>query len=201
MAITTLGAAPKNNAADTIYAAMDAALCAPLPRTSAEFDTACMRMRERLYDAIAGPINKLWEQLAEADRAVREYCLTAGKDRYAARIAEDIQREWLWLTRPYFLSDASPDKLQDISRFARGLVMRLQRISQQPAIRELERIDTLRASIKADFYEQYARNAASPLWLEYGLMIAEYRLSIFAPTLAVKGRASAKKLATTAELL
>ena len=201
LALTTLGVIPKNNAADTIYAAMDASLCSSLPRTATEFDAACMRMRERLYDAIAGPLNKLWEQMADADRAVREYCLTASRDRYAARIAEDIQREWQWITRPYFLSDAAPDKLQDISRFARGLVMRLQKIAQQPAIRELERIDTLNAAIKADFYGQYARNATSPLWLEYGLMVAEYRLSIFAPTLAVKGRASAKKLSTAAELL
>ena len=79
--------------------------------------------------------------------------------------------------------------------------MRLQKIAQQPAIRELERMDTFNAAIKADFYEQYARYAASPAWLEYGLMVAEYRLSIFAPTLAVKGRASTKKLATAAELL
>lgn len=35
----------------------------------------------------------------------------------------------------------------------------------------------------------------------YGLMVAEYRLSLFAPTLAVKGRASVKKLEAAAELL
>ena len=201
LALTTLGTAPKNNAADTIYAAMDAALCAPLPRNAEQFDAACTRMRERLYDTISGTLNKLWEQLAEADRALREYCLTAAKDRYAARIAEDLQRDWQWLTRPFFLSDAPPDTLQDISRFARGIIMRLQKISQQPAIRELERIDTLNAAIKADFYEQYPRHATSPAWLAYGLMVAEYRLSLFAPTLAVKGRASVKKLEAAAELL
>ncbi|MBR3694872.1 MAG: DUF3418 domain-containing protein, partial [Akkermansia sp.] len=91
--------------------------------------------------------------------------------------------------------------LQDISRFARGIIMRLQKISQQPAIRELERIDTLNAAIKADFYEQYPRHVTSPAWLAYGLMVAEYRLSLFAPTLAVKGRASVKKLEAAAELL
>ncbi|MBQ4595124.1 MAG: ATP-dependent RNA helicase HrpA [Akkermansia sp.] len=201
LALTTLGTAPKNNAADTIYAAMDAALCAPLPRNAEQFDAACTRMRERLYDTISGTLNKLWEQLAEADRALREYCLTAAKDRYATRIAEDLQRDWQWLTRPFFLSDAPPDTLQDISRFARGIIMRLQKISQQPAIRELERIDTLNAAIKSDFYEQYPRHATSPAWLAYGLMVAEYRLSLFAPTLAVKGRASVKKLEAAAELL
>lgn len=201
LAITTLGAAPKNNAADTIYAAMDAALYSALPRTAEQFDAACLRMRERVYDTIAGPLSKLWEQLAQADRAIREYCLTAARDRYAARIAEDIQRDWQWLTRPFFLSDAAPEFLQDYSRFARGIIMRLQKIAQQPAIRELERIDSLNKSIRADFYEQYPRHANNPAWLAYGFMVAEYRLSLFAPTLAVKGRASAKKLEAAAELL
>ncbi len=201
LALTTVGAAPKNNVADTLYAAMDAALCSPLPRTPEAFDAACLKMREKVYDTIAGPLNKLWEQLAEADRAIREYTLTAGRDRYASRIAEDLQREWQWLTRPFFLSSAAPDALQDISRFSRGIIMRLQKIAQQPAIRELERIDTFNAAIRGDFYEQFSHHAASPAWLAYGLMVAEYRLSVFAPTLAVKGRASAKKLETLAESL
>lgn len=201
LALTTLGTTPKNNAADTIYAAMDATLGNPLPRTAEQFDAACTRMRERLYDTIAGPLNKLWEQLADADRAMREYCLTAARDRYAARIAEDLQRDWQWLTRSFFLSDAAPETLQDISRFARGIIMRLQKITQQPAIRELERIDTLHAAIRPTFYEQYPHHANSPAWLNYGLMIAEYRLSLFAPTLAAKGRASVKKLEAAAELL
>lgn len=201
LALTTLGTVPKNNVADTIYAAIDIALGTPLPRTAEEFDAACMRMRENLYDTIAGSLCKIWEQLAEADSARREFCLTAARDRYASLIAEDIEREWQWLTRPFFLSDAAPGSLQDLSRFARGFTMRLQKIAQQPAARELERIDSLNTAIAADFYEQYPRHANSPAWLAYGLMIQEYRLSIFAPTLAVKGRASAKKLAQARENL
>ncbi len=200
LAMSTLGSQPKNNVADTIYAAMDTTLT-PLPRTAAEFDAACLRMRERLYDTICGTISKLWEQLAATDSALRTYCLTAARDRYAARIAEDLQREWQWLTRAFFLSDAEPATLQDISRFARGLQQRLQKIAQQPAARELERIDSVTAAIRPDFYDEYPRHSQSPAWLAYGLMVAEFRLSIFAPTLSVKGRASTKKLAAAGELL
>lgn len=201
LALTTLGSAPKNNAADTIFAAMDASLAAPLPRSAEEFDAACRRLRERLYDTIAGPLCKLWEQLATADRAIREYTLTASQDRYATRIAEDLQRQWQWLTRPYFLSDAPPDALQDLARFARGIVQRIEKIRQQPAIRELERIDSFYAVLAPDFYNRYPHHAASSAWLTYGLMAEEFRLSVFAPNLAAKGRASAKKLATAAESL
>ena len=185
---------------ETLLAAMNATL-APLPRTPEEFDAACLRMRERLYDTIAGPLEKLWEQLVAAEAPLREYCLTAARDRYAARIAEDLQQEWQWLTRPGFLSSLPPEALADIARFARGLRERLTRIAQQPAARELERIDTLRAAILPDFYIRYPRYLSHPDWLNYGMMIAEFRLSLFAPALAVKGRASAKKLAAAAECL
>lgn len=200
LALTTLGAAPKNNKLDTLYAAADAAL-APLPRTAEAFDAACLRMRERVYDTVAGPLSKLWEQLAAADAALRAYCVAAASDRYAARIAEDLQRQWAWLTRPWFLSSVSPAQLADYGRFLRGMQERLRRIKEQPAARELERIDTFNAALRSDFYEAYARHADSPAWLLYGLMAEEYRLAVFAPSLAVKGRASVKKLQAAEEKL
>lgn len=200
LALSTLGTHPQNNIADTIYAAMDSTL-APLPRNAEDFEAACLRMREHLYDVIAGPLTKLWEQLSATDAALREYCLTASRDRYAARIAEDLQREWQWLTKPFFLSSTPPSALQDISRFARGIQQRLQKIACQPAVRELERIETLMSAIHPSFYAEYSQHASSPIWQQYGSMVAEYRLSIFAPTLAIKGRASVRKLSEYAEKL
>ena len=84
------------------------------------------------------------------------------------------------------------DKLSDTS---------LQKIAQQPPIRELERIETLNTAIKPELYSEYLRHNESPAWQADGFMIAEFRLSIFAPTLACKGRASAKKLTAAAEQL
>ncbi len=210
LALTTLGSEPRNNVWDTICLAMDATLRAPegntLPRTADDFDAACLRMREKLYDTLAGPLAKLWEQLAATDSQLREYTLTAGRDRYAARIAEDLQREWSWLTRPWFLSTSGPERMTDFARYARGLQERLKRITQQPAAKELERIDTLNATVGETWFAECPRrigNPASPnpIWLDFGFMVAEYRLSLFAPTLALKGRASAKKIAAAREAI
>ncbi len=204
LALATLGSEPKNNVWDSVYLAMDATLATPsatLPRTAAEFDAACLRMRENLYDALSGPVAKLWESLAATERPLREYCLTAARDRYAARIAEDLQREWAWLTRPWFLCTSGPDRLTDLARFARGIQERLKRIAQQPAAKELERIDTLNATVGAAFFTEWPRHNSpttpAPAWLDFGFMVAEYRLSLFAPALALKGRASAKKIDST----
>lgn len=200
LAMGAIGALPKNNITDTLFAAIDATL-APLPRTADAFEEACLRMRGNLYDFLAGPFTKIWEQLATLDKPLREFCLTASHHRYNTLIAHDLQREWNWLTRPFFLSSMEPGQLPDFSRFLRGLQERLRRIAEQPAARELERINTLDAAILPSFYPEYARHAHSPAWQEYGMMVAEYRLSLFAPALAMKGRASAKKLAAAAEQL
>lgn len=200
LALSTLGAEPKHHKQDTLFAAMDAAL-APLPRDAAAFDAACLRMREQVYDYISGPLSKLWETLAATDAALRTYCVAAGRDRYAARIAEDLQRQWGWLTRPFFLSTASPEQLTDYSRFLRGIQERLRRIKEQPAVRELERMETLQNALQSDFYERSPRHADQAAWLAYGFMAEEFRLSVFAPSLCVKGRASVKKLQAAAEKL
>ncbi|MBR4107500.1 MAG: ATP-dependent RNA helicase HrpA [Akkermansia sp.] len=201
LALSTLGSQPTHNIHDTVYAAMDAAMGTELPRKAEEFDAACLRIREKLYDTIAGSLARLWEQLVSTEQSVREFCLTARSDRFAARMAEDISHEWEWLTRPWFLSTPEPAKLADYTRFLRGLQERLRRIAQQPAARELERIDSLQAALHPGFYENYARHLRHPAWLEYGFMLAEFRLSIFAPALAAKGRASVKKLQAAAEFL
>lgn len=200
LALASIGVHPKDNVADALFAATDAAL-APLPRTAAQFDAACLRMRERVYDLVGGSVAKLWENIAVVHPALKEYCLTAGQNRFDALIAEDLERDWNWLTRPYFISSLPPENLADISRFIRGFGERLKRIAQQPAARELERINQVNAAVMPNFYDRYPRYPRHTAWLSYGLMVAEYRLSLFAPALALKGRASAKKLAAAAEAL
>ncbi len=200
LAMTTVGAKPKGNVEDTLHAAANLCLPSPLPRTQEQFDTACTRVRETLYDTLSGPLAKLWEQLAAADQELREYTLTA-RDRFAQRIAADLTQQWNWLTREGALADLTRDTFNDHTRFLRGFRERLRRIKEQPAAKELERIEGLANAMNPAFTQEYAKHARSAAWLAYGLLIQEYRLTIFAPALALKGRASAKKLQAAAERL
>ena len=200
LALASLGARPKDNLLMSVCAAMDATL-APLPRTPEDFDAACLRMRERLYDTLAGPISRLWEQLATAHQALREFLLTASRDAATAQVVADVECEWAWLTRPGFLCEAEPERLPDIVRFARGLCERLARLSHCPLAGELERIRAFRAAVPEAFFSRYALHAGVRAWVHYGYMAAEFRLSLFAPSLALKGRASVRKLQDTAALL
>ena len=200
LAMTTVGAKPKGNVADTLHAAVNLCLTSPLPRTQEQFDAACTRVRENLYDTLSGPLAKLWEQLAGADQELREYALTA-RDRFAQRIAADLTQQWAWLTRESALAALTRDTFNDHTRFLRGFLERMRRIREQPAAKELERIESVAASVNHAFAQEYANHPRSAAWLAYGLLVQEFRLTVFAPALALKGRASVKKLQAAAERL
>ncbi len=212
MSLSTLGVAPKGNITELVHCAMEGAMHlgthplplggVKLPRNAEEFDRSCLMLRERLYDIIKGPMARLWARFVEVDKAIRLYCLTAGHDRYGAQIAEELQRQWQWLTRPHYLTSAGYARVTDLDRYLRGILERLKRIKEQPAVRELERIKQLDEAI--GYYYSLPECMAAcdagkskilpPSLLHYGYMIEEYRLSLVAPNLVIKGRASAKKL-------
>lgn len=194
IAMTVIGAKPAENPQDTILAAMDD-LLDPLPRCPEDFDDACEHVKACLYDSIASDYTKIWDQLAAVALRLKEFTVGAVSSPATAPIAIDLQAQWQWLTRSRFLSSTPPEQRNDIMRFTRGIAERLRRINEQPIARELERIKTFRAAMRPDFYTEFPRHADDPSWLEYGRMLEEFRLGIFAPALAVKGRASTKKLA------
>ena len=192
-AFAGIGMNPRENAEQSIAAATDVSLV-PLPRTREDFETACLRVREQAYDTLAGPISRLWEQLAAAQRAIDEFCLTASHHEATERIASDLARQWGWLTRRGFLTESGPGALSDLSRFARGICERLERLSHRAPVDDLSRIDAWERAVALGFYEQYERHAGEYIWQTYGMLAEEYRISLFAPTLARKGRVSQRKL-------
>ncbi len=199
LAISTLGAHPADNVRQSMYAAMDAGL-APLPRSPEEFEAACERMREKLSDTLAGPITRVWHLLALAHEELKRYRLTASTAA-TARTRADLERQWAWLTRPNFLCAAPPETLPDYTRFLRGLLDRLRRLATRPATDDLSRVDLFDTIVPAAFYDNYPAHADSVAWLQVAYMVAEFRLSIFAAALALKGRASPKVLRARLETL
>lgn len=193
LALSTLGQQPKNNLEDLVHVTMEGAVGTPLPRTAEAFDAACIRLRENLFD-IAKTTARLWDSLAITDALVREYCLTARASRHTEPIARDLENQLAWLMRPRFLMSTGYARLQDLDRFLRGIRDRLQRIAQQPVARELERMQQF-APLAAPYLAALPAHAQDPEWIDHGFMLEEYRLTVFAPTLAVKGRSSVKKLA------
>lgn len=193
LALASLGPEPKGNLDDLVLAAADGALPSPRPRDPEAFDTACRELAAGMASTLP-VVAALWEKLAAADRAVRLFRLTANGERHRSAVAEDLDRQLAWLLRPHRFTDTGFARLRDVERFVRGIHERLRRLQQQPIVRELERIALFReaAGPFEDAWKPRAREAA---WVDYGMMVEEYRLAVFAPELAAKGRSSAKKLA------
>lgn len=199
MALSVLGGRPEDNLADLLRVAVELAAGVPLPRDAESFASAVLSVRQNLFDH-ARRMTDCWQSVVEADRAVRDFTSQRGGERFADRIAADLQKQAAWLFRPGFLWKTGADRLNDLSRFLRGIHERLRRIDQQPLARELERIDQFGSRVSG-WYEECARHPDSPAWDDFGFMMEEYRLSLFAPTLVIKGRVSEKKLTDARELL
>lgn len=138
--------------------------------------------------------------MAAADAELREFTLTA-RDRFAQQIAADLMQQWSWLTREGALAALTRDSFNDHTRFLRGFRERIRRIREQPAARELERIATVTAATPPSFPKEFHNHPHSARHHQFGLLLQEFRLTLFAPALALKGRASQKKLQAAAESL
>ncbi len=193
LALATLGPEPKGNLDDLVLAALDGALPAPPPRDPESFEAATKDLAANMARTVP-VVAALWEKLADAERNVRLFLLTANGDRHRAAVGEDLRRQLDWLLRPHRFVDTGFARLRDFERFVRGVNERLRRLGQQPVARELERVALFREAA-APFQEAWRHRAREAAWIDYGMMVEEYRLAVFAPELAAKGRSSAKKLA------
>lgn len=193
LALATLGPAPRGNLDDIVLTAIDGALPCPPPRDPEAFEDACRKLAAHAAATLPA-VAALWEKLAAMERDVRLFQTTAGGDRHKSAVADDLHRHLEWLLRPHRLLETGFARLREYERFARGVGERLRRMSGQPIVRELERMAQFREAA-APFLEAWQAHRGEAAWIDYGMMVEEYRLSVFAPELAVKGRSSAKKLA------
>ena len=170
-----------------------------MPRSGEDFAAALMRARQNLFDA-ARKVGEFWEQWSAADHAVRDLAATRGRERYYDRIVADLREQMDWLEREHFVLKAGWQRLPDMVRYARGIAERLRRMDRQPLVRELDRIEQFHG-IAARWQAVQASHADAVDWEDYGYLLEEYRLMVFAPQLAAKGRVSVKKLEQAWEAL
>ncbi len=194
LSLRVLGKEPATNTEDMVMVSAELAMGAPLPRTPEQWAAAETNMRSRLFDA-AQDVAYIWELLAGAEHAVRDFIAANKTNRHAARISADLQMQMNWLLRPRFLWEHGAARLADLQRYMKGIAERLRRIGQQPLSKELERID-LFERVYLPWLRDYPAHAADPAWQEFGYLLEEYRLSIFSPAIPVKGKVSEKRLST-----
>ena len=92
------------------------------------------------------------------------------------------------------------ERLPDLKRYMQGIAERIRRIGQQPLARELERLD-LFERVYFPWHQVLKEHAGDLRWMQYGYLLEEYRLAVFAPAISVKGRVSEKRLVASFEAL
>lgn len=199
LSLGIIGAVPVSNIEDMLLVAVEGGMGSPMPRSGEDFAAALMRARQNLFDA-ARKVGEFWEQWSAADHAVRDLAATRGRERYYDRIVADLREQMDWLEREHFVLKAGWQRLPDMVRYARGIAERLRRMDRQPLVRELERIEQFHG-IAARWQAVQASHADAVDWEDYGYLLEEYRLMVFAPQLAAKGRVSVKKLEQAWEAL
>ena len=199
LSLHMLGREPSTNAEDLVDVAAEIAMGCPLPRTAEQFAAAEMNLRQNLFDA-AHNVADIWELVAGTEHAVRDFTALQKGVRHTERITADLQRQLDWLLRPRFLWAHGAERLPDLKRYMQGIAERIRRIGQQPLARELERLD-LFERVYFPWHQVLKEHAGDLRWMQYGYLLEEYRLAIFAPAISVKGRVSEKRLVASFEAL
>ncbi|WP_367871595.1 ATP-dependent RNA helicase HrpA [Luteolibacter sp. Populi] len=178
---------------DLIALAGEGALGGKRMATPQEFAAKAKEAKGRWFEA-AAMISKSLDAGFEAIGPVRQWIHDNRKDRHLAAVAADLEEELAWLLRSRFAWRTGFARLRSYDRYMRGMRSRIGRISSLPLVKDLEKMERVRKFWQPWFIAWTARPEDPALW-EYGWLLEEYRLSLFAPDVPVEIKVSEKRLA------
>ena len=178
---------------DLIALAGEGALGSRRISTPQDFAAKAKDAKGRWFEAAAA-ISKSLDASFEAIGPVREWIHGNSKDRHLSQVAADLEEELSWLLRPRFLWKAGFARMKGHDRYLRGIRSRIGRISSLPLVKDLEKMERVRKYWQPWFIAWTARPEDPALW-DYGWLLEDYRLSLFAPDIGTEMKVSEKRLA------
>ncbi len=172
--------------------AAEGALGATMPRSEKEFLPLVQKARGDWHHA-AKPIGQALDAIVAIVPPLRDWCQAQKNHPHLAEIADDEEQHLAWLLRHSFALRASYPRLIDYPRFLRGIQVRLDRLKSLPIVKDLEKMDRVRA-LWVPWHEKWQRDPENPTHWEAGWHLEEYRLSLLSPGIPTKGNVSEKKL-------
>ena len=177
---------------DLLLLAAEGAIGASLPRHGDDFRNKAEIARGRWFDAAQG-IGKALDMIVINEPKLREWISNNQKSKYLAEIADDIEEQIAWWLRGHFAVRAGHARLCDYDRMMRAVLMRIDRLQSLPIVKDLEKMDRV-GSLWSPWYAAWKRDSENPELWEIGWMLEEYRISLFAPNIPVRGSISEKKI-------
>jgi len=172
--------------------AAEGALGAVMPRSAENFAKLAEKARGD-WHAAAVPIGKALDAVVSLVPRLQEWCDAQRSSKYLAAVAADIEESLQWMLREQFAWRAGHAALCDYPRHLQAMQMRIDRLQSLPIIKDLEKMDRVR-EIWEPWFDAWKREPQrSELW-PIGWMLMEYRVSLFAPNIPVRGSISEKKI-------
>ncbi len=178
---------------DLIALAGEGALGGKRISTPQDFTAKAKDAKGRWFEA-ATAIARSLDSTFDAAGPVRQWIHENRKDRHLSAVTADIEEELAWLLRPRFVWRAGFTRMRSHDRYLRGIRSRIGRISSLPLVKDLEKMERVRRYWQPWFIEWTKRPEDPSLW-EYGWLLEEFRLSLFAPDIPVEMKVSEKRLA------
>ena len=178
---------------DLVALAGEGALGGKRISTPQDFTAKAKDAKGRWFEA-ATAIARSLDSTFDAVGPVRQWIHENRKDRHLSAVTADIEEELAWLLRPRFVWRAGFTRMRSHDRYLRGIRSRIGRISSLPLVKDLEKMERVRRYWQPWFIEWTKRPEDPSLW-EYGWLLEEFRLSLFAPDIPVEMKVSEKRLA------
>ncbi|MGJ8642297.1 MAG: ATP-dependent RNA helicase HrpA [Luteolibacter sp.] len=178
---------------DLILLAAEGAAGGVFPRSPEGFAKLNEQSKGKWFEA-ATKIGAALDDVVENAREISAWVEANRGDRNFGEIAADLEEELSWLLRGRFAWRAGYERLIDFPRYFRAIKSRLGRVESLPLVKDLEKMDTVRRYWEGWYVGwQSAPENAMP-W-EAGWLLEEWRVSLFAPDVEVRGKVSEKRVA------
>ncbi len=163
------------------------------PRNPEGFQRLKGEVRGRWFE-VATKVGKALDEMVELEPGVRGWISENRTDRNFGEIAEDLGEEMEWLFREGYVWRMGYERILDFPRYLQGIRSRLSRVASLPLVKDLEKMDALRRYWVV-WWERWQAAADDPVHWEAGWLLEEWRISLFAPDVAVKAKVSEKRVA------
>lgn len=165
-------------------------LSEPWPRNNAEFGARCAAAKSRL-NLVAQEITRLTDAILSEYQQVQKNLAAA---KIHTRAVQDIREQCAWLLRKEFIASTAYEHLQHIPRYLKAVNVRLDKLRVDSA-RDARQFSQMQPLLQA-----WQRKAAAQKingderWEDFGWLLQELRVSLFAQELKTALIISVKRL-------
>jgi len=160
--------------------------------TEDEFSKRAEAARGNWWDA-ATKIGAALDASLDGMQVVREWLHENRGDRHLGEIADDLEEQLSWLFRSRFVWRSGYARVIDYERYLKAIQSRLGRLKSLPIVKDLEKMDRVR-KFWEPWYAELTRRPEDPGLWEYGWLLEEFRISVFAPDVGTREKVSEKVL-------